>query len=78
MRWEHDFVCIYIYIYIYGVFLELGVPFEGPHSKDCSILGSTLGSPCFGKLPYIDLICSRVPLRLNVCRMLQRDPILNL
>ena len=23
----------------------------GPHNKDCSILGSILGSPYFGKLP---------------------------
>ena len=26
--------------------------FGGPHSKDYSILGSILGSPYFGKLPY--------------------------
>ena len=24
----------------------------GPYNKDCSILGSILGSPYFGKLPY--------------------------
>ena len=26
--------------------------FGGSHNKDCSILGSILGSPYFGKLPY--------------------------
>ena len=26
-------------------FPKLGVPFRGPYSKDCSILGSILGSP---------------------------------
>ena len=26
--------------------------FGGPHNKDYSILGSILGSPYFGKLPY--------------------------
>ena len=38
---------------IYGVFPKLGVPFGGPHNKDYGILGSILGSPYFGKLPYI-------------------------
>ena len=33
---------------VWGVSPELGVPFY----KDCSILGSILGSPYFGKLPY--------------------------
>ena len=27
---------------------------EGPHSKDYSVLGSFLGSPYFGRLPYWD------------------------
>ena len=27
--------------------------FGGPHIKDSSILGSILGSPYFGKLPYL-------------------------
>ena len=27
--------------------------FEGPYSKDYSILGSILGSPYFGKLPFV-------------------------
>ena len=35
-----------------GGFPKLGVPFGGPHSKDYKILGSILGSPYFGKLPY--------------------------
>ena len=30
-----------------------GTFFGGPHNKDYSILGSLLGSPYFGKLPYI-------------------------
>ena len=29
-----------------------GTLFGGPHNKDYSILGSILGSPYFGKLPY--------------------------
>ena len=29
-----------------------GYLFRGPHNKDYSILGSILGSPYFGKLPY--------------------------
>ena len=32
----------------YGYLFE----FRGPNSKDCDILGSILGSPYFGKLPY--------------------------
>ena len=38
----------------FGGFPKLGVPFwGGPFIKDDSILGSMLGSPSFGKLPYI-------------------------
>ena len=38
----------------YGGFPKLGVPFfGGPCSKDCSILGSILRFPYFGKLPYL-------------------------
>ena len=33
-------------------FPKLGVPFRGPKNKDYSILGSILGSPYFGKLPF--------------------------
>ena len=29
-----------------------GTLFRGPYNKDYSILGSILGSPYFGKLPY--------------------------
>ena len=36
-----------------GGFPKLGVIFEAPHNKDYSILGSILGSPYFGKLPYM-------------------------
>ena len=35
---------------------KLGVPFLGsPKKKDYSILGSKLGSPYLGKLPYIHI-----------------------
>ena len=36
----------------YGGFSKLGVHFGGPHNKDNNILGSILGSPYSGKLPY--------------------------
>ena len=35
-----------------GVSLNWGYHFGGPNNKDYSILGSILGSPHFGKLPY--------------------------
>ena len=35
-----------------GVSPIWGYHFEGPNNKDFSILGSILGSPYFGKLPY--------------------------
>ena len=35
-----------------GVSFDLGYFFSGPNNKDYSILGSILGSPYFGKLPY--------------------------
>ena len=31
----------------------MGTILGDPHNKDSSILGSILGSPCLGKLPYI-------------------------
>ena len=36
----------------YGVSYNLEYLFGGPYNKDSSILGSILGSPYFGKLPY--------------------------
>ena len=39
-------------IFNMGGFPKLGVPFWGPNINDYSILGSILGSPGFGKLPY--------------------------
>ena len=36
----------------FGGFPELGHLIGVPHNKDYSILGSILGSPCFGKLPF--------------------------
>ena len=38
----------------FGGFPKLGVPFWGPSNKDYSILGSILGSPQFGKLPFVE------------------------
>ena len=37
-----------------GLCQNYGYHFGGPNNKDCNhnIFGSTLGSPCFGKLPY--------------------------
>ena len=35
-----------------GVSQNWGYLFGGPYNKDYSILGSILGSPYFGKLPY--------------------------
>ena len=35
-----------------GVSQNYGYLFGGPHNKDYSILGSILGSPYFGKLPF--------------------------
>ena len=46
-----------MYIGIIRGFPKIRLPFlGGPHSKDYSIWGSTLGSPYFGKLPYEDHI----------------------
>ena len=36
-----------------GVSQNQGYHFGGPHNKDSRILGSILGSPYFGKLPYL-------------------------
>ena len=35
-----------------GVSRTYGYLFGGPHNKDYGILGSILGFPYFGKLPY--------------------------
>ena len=37
-----------------GVSQHSGYHFRGPNNKDCTILGSILGSPYFGKLSYWD------------------------
>ena len=39
-----------------GVSQNQGYHFGGPNSKDYSILGSILGSPYLGKLPYTGLL----------------------
>ena len=36
-----------------GVSQNLGYHFGGPYNKDYSFLGSILGYPYFGKLPYL-------------------------
>ena len=59
--------CFVIYIYIYGGFPKLGVPFsKGPNNEDYSILGSVLGSPYFGKLPYIHVQCTSYFARVEI------------
>ena len=40
---------------IFGGFLQLGVPLWRPHNKVYNILGSILGSPYFGKLPFLTI-----------------------
>ena len=40
---------------LYGGFPKLGVPFGDPYNKDYGILGSILGYPNFGKLPWSTL-----------------------
>ena len=47
-----QFKCRNLFGLLYGGFPKLGVPFWGPYNKDYSILGSRMGSPYFGKLPY--------------------------
>ena len=39
-----------------GVSQNYGYLFGSPHNKDYSILGSILGFPYFGKLPYKHII----------------------
>ena len=41
-----------LYRDIWGFPKIRGLPFGGPNNKDCSIWGSILGSPYFGKLPF--------------------------
>ena len=40
------------FAHVWG-FPKIRVPFGGPCKKDYSILGFILGSPYFGKLPYL-------------------------
>ena len=37
---------------IWGFPKIMGTLFWGPHNKGCSILGSIMGSPYFGKVPF--------------------------
>ena len=43
----------YMYVYIWGFPKIKGTLFACPYNKDYSILGSILGSPYFGRLPYM-------------------------
>ena len=43
---------------LYGGFPILGVPSWGPYNEGYNILGSILGCPCFGKVPYTLIIKS--------------------
>ena len=52
-----------------GVSLNFGYPFGGSHNEDYSILGSLLGSPCFGKLPCWYLVVYGRPLVLTPRKM---------
>ena len=57
-----------------GGFPKLGVPYWGSYSKDCSILGSTLGSPYFGKLPNIEFQANYSHAAdLTTCKAWRRD-----
>ena len=40
----------------FGCFPKLGVPFWGSHNKGYSVWGSMLGSPYFGKLPFLHAV----------------------
>ena len=45
-------------VYLLGFPQLRGTFFGGPYKKDYSILGSILGYPYFGKLPYLcDTVC---------------------
>ena len=44
---------LFCYSERFGGFRKLGYLFRGPNIKDYSILGSILGSPHFGKVPFL-------------------------
>ena len=54
-----------------GGFPKLGVLFWGPHNKDYSILGSILGYPNFGKLPYQQVYAGCRPKNLEILQVLR-------
>ena len=47
-------LCVLTMRHRFGGFPQVGVPFLGAHNKDYGILGSILGSPYLGKLPFTD------------------------
>ena len=57
------YICIHMDIL--GDFPKLGVLSSGSHNKGFSILGSTLGSPHLGKLPYI-YICIYIYIHIYI------------
>ena len=50
-----------------GVSLLRDTLLAGPLNKACSLLGSTLGSPFFGKLPYKDYLDWDYPCKPVCC-----------
>ena len=59
-----------------GVSQNKGYHLGDPHNKDYNILGSTLGSPYFGKLPY-GVCLSYGPPILGNCRIKPGSLVLN-
>ena len=70
---QAEAVNLEVIIVIFGSFPKLGVPFWGVYNKDYRILGSIVGSPDFGKLPFIVMLVtiSLTPssLKLNSARL---------
>ena len=53
-----------------------GYHFGGPYNKDCSILGSILGSPHFGKLPNMVTSSINCSSRTHKYSCVTRGPLL--
>ena len=51
---------------VMGVSQHRGYHFGGPHNKDYIILGSILGSPYLGKLPYLQCLHGTLNPKLHV------------
>ena len=61
---------------INGVSQNMGYFLGGPCNKDCSILGSTLGSCYFGKLPMLLLLACAPEGTFGLERVTEDGPIL--